>query len=114
MKTTLTGLLGVAVLCSSSLAAQSNAVPADAMTPRNIKAIGYQVGGGSTTIDLKSVGDIPASGQPKVQAKPAVTAVDAEIQGLRSPTQTGAECWTYVLRAGSPDRQDVNMATLLP
>src|SRR5437660_12186641 len=103
MKTTLTGLLGVAVLCSSSLAAQSNAVPADAMTPRNIKAIGYQVGGGSTTIDLKSVGDIPASGQAKVQAKPAVTTVEAEIQGLRSPTQIGAEFLTYVLWAVSPD-----------
>jgi hypothetical protein len=45
------------------------------------------VGGGGTTVDLESTGFIPAAvGEAKVEAKAAVTTVEAKVQGLALPT----------------------------
>ena len=64
-----------ALLWSIPAWAQPDARPSTDMVPRTSKAVGYPVGGGSTMVDLKSVGTLPASGQAKVEAKPAVTMV---------------------------------------
>ncbi|MEO8594924.1 MAG: OmpA family protein [Candidatus Solibacter sp.] len=74
------------------------------------RAIGYPVGGGSTKVDLKPSGPIPgAIGQAKVEAKPGVSTVEAEVAGLKPPTDLGAELLTYVLWAVSVEGRAVNL-----
>jgi outer membrane protein OmpA-like peptidoglycan-associated protein len=114
MKIAVYSLLGALAVWSSPVWAQSNETPASDLVPRNIKAIGYQVGGGSATVDLVPSGDVSASGEAKVQAKPAITTVEAEVRGLRPPTQIGAEFLTYVMWAVSPDGRADNLGELIP
>ena len=96
------------------LLAQSSQSPDSGLTGRSIKAIGYRVGGGSTTVDLKNTGLIPdANGQAKVEAKPAVTTVEAKADGLTSPAQLGAEFLTYVLWAVTPEGRAINLGEVL-
>jgi outer membrane protein OmpA-like peptidoglycan-associated protein len=83
-------------------------------TTRSIKAVGYPVGGGSTMVDLVSTGMIPqAHGEAKVEARPAVTTVEVEIQGLTLPTQLGSEFLTYVLWVVSPEGRAINLGEVL-
>jgi outer membrane protein OmpA-like peptidoglycan-associated protein len=90
------------------------AVPGSDLITRSITAIGYQVGGGATTVDLKSTGLIAqASGQAKVEAKPTITTVEADIKGLSSPQQLGTEFLTYVLWAVSPEGRASNVGEVL-
>jgi outer membrane protein OmpA-like peptidoglycan-associated protein len=101
----------VALGLSTALFAQA---PAPNEIGRSIKAIGYKVNGGSTMIDLKSAGPIAqASGSAKVEAKPATTSIEVEIEGLQSPTQLGSEFLTYVLWAVSPEGRAVNLGEVL-
>ena len=94
--------------------AQTPQAPASSLTGRSIRAIGYEVGGGSTMIDLKSTGLIAqADGQAKVEARRTVTTVEAKIGGLTSPTQLGTEFLTYVLWAVSPDGRAINLGEIL-
>jgi outer membrane protein OmpA-like peptidoglycan-associated protein len=93
--------------------AQSANAPDSEFVPRTIKAIGYQVKGGSTMVDLKSSGTMAGSGQAKVEAKPAITNVEVEVQGLGSPTQAGSEFLTYVVWAVSPDGRTDNLGELI-
>jgi outer membrane protein OmpA-like peptidoglycan-associated protein len=83
-------------------------------TGRNIQAIGYPVGGGGTTVDLKSTGLIPqADGEARVQAKPGATNVEVKIEGLEPPTELGAEFLTYVLWAVSPEGRAINLGGIV-
>src|SRR5215472_7801373 len=92
------------------LHAQQPVTPATAQTGRTINAIGYPVGGGTVTIDFKETGLIsPLNGTAKVSAKPGVTNVEVNIQGLEPPTELGAEFLTYVLWAVSPDGRAINL-----
>lgn len=109
-------LLTVVAFCLPAVttAAQTVQVPASSLTGRSITAIGYQVGGGSTTVDLKSTGLIAqAGGQAKVEAKAAVTTVEAQVQGLTTPTSLGTEFLTYVLWAVSPEGRAINLGEVL-
>src|SRR4051794_41713189 len=85
--------------------AQQAAQPPDSSTTgRSIHAIGYVVGGGSTTVDLKNTGLMPrVSGEARVESKPGVTTVEVQLQGLRPPTELGAEFLSCVLWAVSPE-----------
>src|SRR5579862_3115145 len=83
-----------AVIALCSLAAPMEAclaqTPPVSMTGRSTNAIRYWVGTGSTTIDLNSTGLIPgAEGYARVDARPGLTTVQAETQGLRPPRQLG-------------------------
>ena len=101
-------------LSVTSLRSQNQAVPASNLTGRSITAIGYQVGGGSTKVNLKNTGLITqVDGQAKVEAKPAVTMVETKIQGLTPPTRLGAEFLTYVLWAVSPEGHAINLGEVL-
>jgi outer membrane protein OmpA-like peptidoglycan-associated protein len=101
-------------LATASLNAQNNQPPASSLASRSIKAISYQVGSGSTTVDLKNTGVIAqVDGQAKVEAKAAVTMVAAQIQGLTAPTSLGAEFLTYVLWAVSPEGRAINLGEVL-
>lgn len=109
-------LVAAGIIAASSwtagtiLHAQQPAAPTSAQTGRTINAIGYPVGGGATTVDFKETGLLsPLSGTAKVAAKPGVTNVEVNIQGLESPTELGAEFLTYVLWAVSPDGRAINL-----
>jgi outer membrane protein OmpA-like peptidoglycan-associated protein len=85
------------------------------VTGRSIKAIGYQVGGGGTTVDLKSSGLVPAAaGEAKVEARAAVTTVEAKVQGLALPTPLGTEFLAYVVWAVSPEGRAINLGEIRP
>jgi outer membrane protein OmpA-like peptidoglycan-associated protein len=84
--------------------------PDSILIARKITAIGYQVDGGSTMVNLRSTGLIAhASGRAKVRAASGVTAVEVEVQGLTPPTRLGAEFLTYVLWAVSPEGRAENL-----
>ena len=105
-------LSAILFLCLGAAAAQDQTrqAPASSLTGRTIKAIGYNVRGGSTSVDLHSTGLIPqANGEAKVEAKPGVTAVECNIQALTPATQLGAEFLTYVLWAVSPEGRAINL-----
>jgi len=109
--------LMAAIACcvlATGAAAQSANVPASALTARNIKAIGYPVNGGSTTVDLVSTGLIRSmSGKAKVQAKPGVTQVEVRVEGMNPPSNLGAEFLTYVLWAVSTEGHAVNLGEVV-
>jgi outer membrane protein OmpA-like peptidoglycan-associated protein len=76
-------------------------------------AIGYQVGGGSTTVDLKATDLLPrAIGEAKVEAKQGSTTVEVKCKNLSSPTTFGAEFLTYVMWAVSPEGRALNLGEL--
>ena len=107
-------LFVVCCLAANILLAQTPTVPASSLTGRSITAIGYQVGGGSTKVDLKNTGLITqATGQAEIEAKPAVTMVETEIRDLTPPTQLGTEFLTYVLWAVSPEGRAINLGEIL-
>src|SRR4051812_29104889 len=89
---------------AGAVKAQGAETPPANLTGRSIQAIGYPVGGGGTRVDLKGTGLIAqADGEARVEAKPGVTTVQAEVTGLTQATQLGAEFLTYVLWAVSPE-----------
>lgn len=109
-------LLALIAVClgTSPVSAQSPQAPSSIFTARSINAIGYQVGGGSTMIDLRSTGLIaPVNGQAKVEAKAGVTTVEVQVSGLTSPASLGTEFLTYVLWAVSPEGRAINLGEVL-
>ena len=111
-------LLTAAAAClvvGSSAFAQAPQTPASNVTARSIKAVGYQVGGGDTTVDLKG-SDIAAKviGEAKIQARSSVTSVEAKLRGLSQPMQFGTEFLSYVLWAVSNEGRTFNLGELRP
>src|SRR4030095_12504795 len=99
---------GWSVMSAIALA-QSAPAPASAVTVRSIKAIGYQVNSGDTTVDLKGSALNPdAVGEAKVEAKTAVTMVEATMKRLKPSTELGTEFLAYVMWAVSPEGRAVN------
>ena len=115
LKKSLSALAFGALMSATALAQSSQMPPASNVTGRSIKAIGYQVGGGGTTVDLKSTGLIPAAtGEAKVEAKASVTTVEAKVRGLTIPTPLGTEFLAYVVWAVSPEGRAVNLGEVRP
>lgn len=120
MRTTLSGL-AIFCLAAGIVSAQSpqspqsqEQVPASALVTKPIKAIGYQVKGGSTKVDLKGTDLMPdANGEAKVEAKTGVTTIEANIKGLGPATKFGTEFLTYVLWAVSPDGRANNLGEIV-
>src|SRR5262245_56711422 len=114
---TLLSTLGLCVLLVSAAHAQSQSpqAPAPDVTGRSIKAIGYNVGGGGTTVDLKGSGLIPAAaGEARVEAKGSVTTIEVKVRGLALPTPLGTEFLSYVVWAVSPEGRAVNLGEVRP
>jgi outer membrane protein OmpA-like peptidoglycan-associated protein len=106
--------VGVCTLLSAMVLAQSSPAPASDVTPRSIKAVGYQVGSG-TEVDLKATPlSAGASGEAKVEAKAAVTTVEARVKGFKPAMQFGTEFLAYVMWAVSPEGRAVNLGELRP
>jgi outer membrane protein OmpA-like peptidoglycan-associated protein len=100
-------------LVSPSASAQTPQTPASDVTARSITAVGYQVGAGDTTIDLKGTTlGAGAVGEAKVEARTTVTGVEAKLRGLRPPSQMGTEFMAYVMWAVSPEGRAVNLGEI--
>ena len=107
--------VSVVSFTSAELVAQSPQVPASDLTPRSIKAVVYQVGGGDTKVDLESTPlGAGARGEAKVEARPTVTMVEAVIKDLPPSTKVGTEFLAYVLWAVSPEGRTDNLGEVRP
>ena len=85
-----------------------------AKVSQGIKAVNYQVQGGSTTVDFVGTELMPkAQGEAKVESKKGYIEVEVEFKDLGSPTQFGTEYLTYVLWAISPEGRTVNLGELV-
>jgi outer membrane protein OmpA-like peptidoglycan-associated protein len=85
-----------------------------AKVSQGIKAINYQVQGGSTTVDFVGTELMPkARGEAKVEAKKGYIEVEVEFKDLGSPTQFGTEYLTFVLWAVSPEGRTTNLGELV-
>lgn len=88
--------------------------PASSLVSKSTKAIGYEVGGGSTKVDLKGTSLMPqANGEAKIEAKKGITKIEASVFGLGRPSALGTEFLTYVLWVVSPDGRTSNIGELL-
>jgi outer membrane protein OmpA-like peptidoglycan-associated protein len=103
-----------AVSCASSVLAQSKPqVPDSHVVKKSIKAVGYEVGGGSSKVILVGTPAAPnASGEAKVEAKKGGTDIEVKVKGMPQPTTLGAEFLTYVLWAVTPDGSTTNLGEI--
>jgi outer membrane protein OmpA-like peptidoglycan-associated protein len=94
-----------AISCTGCLFAQGKPqIPDSDVVQKSIKAVGYEVGGGSTRVVFVGTPAAPnASGEAKVEAKKASTAIEVKVQGMPQPSTLGAEFLTYVLWSVTPD-----------
>lgn len=102
---------------SGSTAAQADQeiAPSSVIT-KTVRAVGYEVGGGSTKVDLKGTELMPrANGVAKVEAKSKAgrTNVEVELKDMTPPSQLGAEFLTYVLWVVTPEGRTGNTGEIL-
>ena len=91
-------------------------VPQSAVITKSATAIGYEVGGGSTKVDMKGTDLMPeASGQAKVEIKSNArrTSLDIEVKGMKPPSMLGTEFLTYVLWVVTPEGRSSNTGEIL-
>jgi outer membrane protein OmpA-like peptidoglycan-associated protein len=100
--------------CTSLAMAQGkHEVPESAVVKKSIKAVGYEVGGGSTKVVFVGAPAAPnASGEAKVEAKKSGTRIELKVQGLPQSTALGSEFLTYVLWAVTPDGSTTNLGEI--
>ncbi len=88
-------------------------VPDSNVTTKSVKAIGYRVGGGGTTVDLKGTELMSSAiGEAKVEAKTGATTVEVTITGMKQPSSLSAEFLTYVLWVVTPDGRAGNVGEI--
>jgi outer membrane protein OmpA-like peptidoglycan-associated protein len=95
---------------------QNQAIPASALTTKSVEAVGYEIGAGSTKVDLKGTELMSrASGEAKVEikAKAGRASVDVNVKGLMPPSTLGAEFLTYVVWVVTPEGRTGNTGELL-
>ena len=103
-----------AVSCSGYALAQGKPqVPDSDVVTKSIKAVGYEVGGGSTKVIFVGTPAAPnASGEAKVEAKKGGTDIEVKIKGMPQPSTLGAEFLTYVLWIVTPDGSTTNLGEI--
>jgi len=107
--------LAVSTLAFASIiAAQGKPqVPESDVVRKSIKAVGYEVGGGSTKVIFVGTPAAPnASGEAKVEAKKDGTDIEVKVKGMPQPTTLGAEFLTYVLWIVTPDGSTTNLGEI--
>jgi outer membrane protein OmpA-like peptidoglycan-associated protein len=91
-------------------------MPASALTTKSATAVGYEVGTGSTKVNLIAT-DLAtgANGQAKVQIKSKAdrASVDIEVKGLKPAPTIGTEFLTYVLWDVTPEGRTDNLGEVL-
>ena len=101
-------ITGLTAVCSLAAAQQASDV-----INKSTKAVGYQVGGGSTKIDLRGTDLLPSAFcEAEVEAKQGSTTIEVDCKNMASPTKFGAEFLTYVLWAVSPEGRTINLGEL--
>src|SRR5271169_824402 len=105
---------GVMVVAASLANAQKKReIPAADVISKSIKAVGYQVGGGSTKVVFLGTTAAPqASGEAKVDAKTGGTNSELKVTARPQPTTLRAEFLTYVLLTITPDGNTTNIAEI--
>jgi outer membrane protein OmpA-like peptidoglycan-associated protein len=88
--------------------------PTSNVISKTTQAISYQVGGGSTKVDMKGTSVMSyARGEAKIEAKKGITDIEVMLTNLRQPSATlGTEFLTYVLWAVSPDGRTNNIGEI--
>ncbi len=116
MRRLVMGLMFLMVLClaaGTATALQKQSTSDSSQVSRSTQAVGYQVGGGSTSIDLKGTSLMPqARGEAKVEAKTGVTTIEVKLSGMGQASKLGTEILTYVLWTVSPDGRTVNIGEI--
>lgn len=94
----------------------AEAMPASSVITKSVKAVGYEVGGGGTKLDMKGTELMPqANGQAKVEIKTKAGRANLEVnlKGMTPPSQLGAEFLTYVLWVVTPEGRTGNTGEIL-
>jgi len=97
-------------------AQQGQTIPASALVTKSVQAVGYEVGTGSTKVDLKGTDLMPqASGEAKVEIKSKAgrASVEVNVKGLQPPSTVGSEFLTYVVWVVTPEGRTGNTGELL-
>ena len=107
--------LMAAVQSAAQADQSSQAAPASSIVTKSATAIGFQVGSGSTKVDLKGTEAMPgAKGEAKVEIKSnaGASSIEIETEDLKSPTTIGSEFLTYVLWVVTPEGRTSNAGEL--
>jgi outer membrane protein OmpA-like peptidoglycan-associated protein len=100
----------IAAFSCAAMAQTEPTTPESDVVRKSIKAVGYEVGGGSTKVVFVGTSEAPnASGEAKVDAKKAGTNIELKVTGMPQPTTFGAEFLTYVLWIVTPDGATTNL-----
>jgi outer membrane protein OmpA-like peptidoglycan-associated protein len=106
------GLLGFTGLSPTAQTQQEE--PASNVISKTVHAIGFQVGGGGTKVDMKGTQLMPsAGGEAKIEAKKALTTIQVSLTDMTDPSRYGTEFLTYVLWAVSSEGRTINLGELL-
>ena len=104
------------ILFAAAAAAQTTAPAAPSTTStvaRTIKAMHYNLRGGSLKIDFQGSDLMQhAAGEAKVEGKKTNFEIEARFEGFEDATKFGLEYLTYVLWAVSPQGRPVNLGEL--
>jgi hypothetical protein len=103
--------LGSAVPQADQTPQGNQAVATSDLITKSVTAVGYEVGGGSTNVDLKGTELMPdASGQAKVEIKSKAgrANLDVGVKGLKPPSSLGSEFLTYVVWVVTPEGRTGN------
>ena len=90
--------------------------PSRPRSTKSVTAIGYEVGGGSTKVDLKATELMPeASGWAKVEikAKAGRSSIEVQMKGLKPPSVLGAEFPDIRALGGHPEGRTGNTGEIL-
>ena len=101
------------VLANLVLAQDKSQIPDSSVVKKSVKAVGYEVGAGSTKVVFLGTPAAPhAGGEAKIEAKKSGTDIELKVNGLPQPTALGAEFLTYVLWAVTPDGSATNLGEI--
>jgi len=109
------GLLAASSSAQDQASQQEPGIPASALTTKSVQAVGYEVGSGSTKVDLKGTELMPdAGGEAKVEIKSKAGRANVEVnaKGLKPPSTLGAEFLTYVVWVVTPEGRTGNTGEL--
>ena len=103
--------------CGGSAAAQADQEPPpSSVITKSVKAVGVEVGGGSTKFDMTGTELMPqANGEAKVEVKTKAGRANLEVtlKNMAPPSQLGAEFLTYVLWVVTPEGRTGNTGEIL-
>ncbi len=115
--------VAVLLVCSAWVAFGQEQTPDATQGPpdwasvtKTVRAVGYEVGTGSTKMDMNATELMPsAGGEAKVEIKSKAGRANVEVKaaGLRPPSALGAEYLTYVVWVVTPEGRTGNTGELL-